>query len=258
MSGRSLSFDRAADFYDATREAPPDQLAASIATLNRHLPEGEPILEIGIGTGRMAIPFAATGRTLYGIDISARMLDKLKEKSTSIPLARADATRLPFGEATFGGAYTMWVLHLVEDWREALREAARVIRAKGSLLVTIGGLGQGFGTGPWADILADFKEVTGIERNLGATTLEEIDEFMTQQGWPGRDAGTFTHEIEVPPAEMLRRLRENIFSFTWPLSEEKRLSAADEVERRARDRFEDLGKPLPNGFPVQWRVYEIG
>ena len=45
------------------------------------------VLECGIGTGRIAIPLAETGRTVFGIDSSAEMLQRLETKLKAVPEA---------------------------------------------------------------------------------------------------------------------------------------------------------------------------
>ncbi|MEQ9370109.1 MAG: class I SAM-dependent methyltransferase [Coleofasciculus chthonoplastes F3-SA18-01] len=51
-----------------------------------HLTEGhESILECAVGTGRLAIPLAEKGRIVHGIDYSAAMLQKFKDKLADIP-----------------------------------------------------------------------------------------------------------------------------------------------------------------------------
>ena len=42
-----------------------------------------PFLELGVGTGRLAIPLAATGASVTGVDSSEAMLSKLAEKDPS-------------------------------------------------------------------------------------------------------------------------------------------------------------------------------
>ena len=105
--------------------------------------------------------------------------------------------------------------------------------------------------------MADLRAATGVERNIGATTLEEIDDFMREVGIEGRDAGEVRFSNEMAPAEILRRIRANIFSFTWPLDEAVRLRAADEIERKARDRYGDLERPRATEFTTRWRAYDI-
>src|SRR5262249_10572699 len=52
-----------------------------------------PVLELGIGTGRLALPLAAKGLTVHGIDASEAMVKKLREKQGGderIPVAIGD------------------------------------------------------------------------------------------------------------------------------------------------------------------------
>ena len=53
-------------------------------------PVAGPVLELGCGTGRVAIPLAKAGATVFGIDRSASMLDRGRSK---VRRAAAAATR---------------------------------------------------------------------------------------------------------------------------------------------------------------------
>ena len=127
MDDPSVSFERAAAFYDGTRVTDPERLTTSVDLLDRTLPAGL-VLEIGVGTGALAVLLAERGRSVTGVDLSAGMLDRVSEKAGGerVRLAVADATRLPFVDEMFAGAYCRWVLHLVRDWRTAVAELCRV------------------------------------------------------------------------------------------------------------------------------------
>src|SRR3954447_21296932 len=62
--------------YDQWTSLPEHETRASVAALAELAGEG-PVLELGIGTGRVALPLAARGLTVHGIDASAAMLRKL-------------------------------------------------------------------------------------------------------------------------------------------------------------------------------------
>jgi SAM-dependent methyltransferase len=70
--------DRAADLYDAlTAGMPgPDDCVDRLA----ELAGPGPALELGIGTGRVALPLAARGVPVHGIDASAAMVERLRAK----------------------------------------------------------------------------------------------------------------------------------------------------------------------------------
>ena len=77
-----VNFDRAAAFYDATR-ALPDGVAEQVrdAVLDRvGARPGTRFLEVGVGTGRIALPFVRAGHAYCGVDLSAAMLGALREK----------------------------------------------------------------------------------------------------------------------------------------------------------------------------------
>ena len=55
------------------------------------------VLELAIGTGRVALPLAARGITVEGIDASAAMAERLRAKpgGESIPVTIGDMARVP-------------------------------------------------------------------------------------------------------------------------------------------------------------------
>jgi ubiquinone/menaquinone biosynthesis C-methylase UbiE len=66
----------------------------------------------------IALPLAAAAVPVVGLDLSGQMLGKIVEKAGGripFPLVMAGATRLPFGDDRFGGAYARHVLHLIAD-----------------------------------------------------------------------------------------------------------------------------------------------
>lgn len=71
----------AADHYDdlVNHASRPPETAAEVAGLSA-LARGGRALELGVGTGRVAIPLAASGIEVHGIDLDPRMLELLHEK----------------------------------------------------------------------------------------------------------------------------------------------------------------------------------
>lgn len=76
--GPSAYGDHIAAVYDEwTSEMDP---AAAVDLLANLAPEGGRALELGIGTGRVALPLARRGLEVHGIDASSKMLDRLRAK----------------------------------------------------------------------------------------------------------------------------------------------------------------------------------
>ena len=138
-----VSFDRAAAFYDATR-ALPDGVAEEVRNVVLARVGAEPgsrFLEVGIGTGRIALPFIRAGDAYIGVDLSPAMLGALRDKLTADTappaLACADAMALPFLPSVFDVVLLFHVIHLVDDHLETLAEVRRVLRPTGRVIVSV-------------------------------------------------------------------------------------------------------------------------
>ena len=130
-------------FYDLTRKyylLGRDGLIAGIAP-----PPGGTVLEVGCGTGRNLIAAARAwpDARLFGIDISAAMLETARTQVAKaglagrIVLARGDATGFDaptlFGIAAFDRIFQSYTLSMIPDWRGAIREAAGKLAPGGRL-----------------------------------------------------------------------------------------------------------------------------
>src|SRR2546426_9750883 len=88
---------------------------------------GKRVLEVGVGTGRYAVPLQKSGIRVVGVDISRKMVEFGLAKGLR-DVVFADAARLPFVSGSFDVATTNHVLHLIPDWRDVLRDNPRVTR----------------------------------------------------------------------------------------------------------------------------------
>jgi SAM-dependent methyltransferase len=70
--------DAFAEVYDDWYAEVSD-VEATVALVQR-LARGGRVLELGVGTGRLALPLAATGLEVHGVDSSAAMVERLRAK----------------------------------------------------------------------------------------------------------------------------------------------------------------------------------
>jgi SAM-dependent methyltransferase len=132
------SFDNAAHCYDETRGFPPG-ISDRVADAARDLLAGRGrVLEVGIGTGRIARPLRARGVHVAGVDVSAKMMARLlallPEGAPRPPLMQAAAEALPLAARSFDAVLSVHVFHLIPDWQRALAEVRRVLRPDGLFL----------------------------------------------------------------------------------------------------------------------------
>lgn len=79
------AFDNLADSYDEWIDVMSDT-PDTVAFLAERAGKG-PVLELGIGTGRVAIPLGARGFEIHGIEASPRMAERLKDKAGGSDIA---------------------------------------------------------------------------------------------------------------------------------------------------------------------------
>jgi SAM-dependent methyltransferase len=104
-------------------------------------PEGGDLLDVPCGFGRHAIPLAAAGYRVTGVDRSQPLLDEARRRAGNarrLKLARADYRELPFPDASFDAAINLFTslgyLGDDEDTR-VLGEIGRVLRPGGRLVI---------------------------------------------------------------------------------------------------------------------------
>jgi SAM-dependent methyltransferase len=252
---RGISFDRAADFYDATRGLPGHVREAVGDILGAELAERQPCLEIGVGTGRIALPLHERGVRMAGTDIAPAMLKRLVANAGGeppFPLLLADATRLPLAVSSFGAVLASHVLHLIPDWTKAVDEAMRILRPHGVLLVDFGG-GPAF---PWNGPSGDLFRRRRITRvQVGASAPDVIADHLA-------DRATAR---PLPPAEMtvrrslgqdLREWEGQIHSWTWMYSPGQLREACDDIRAWAAREGWPLDREFELDHVIQWWAFE--
>ncbi|MGH9103355.1 MAG: class I SAM-dependent methyltransferase [Acidimicrobiales bacterium] len=252
MAG-SVPFDRAVEYYDRTRALQPETRASVTELLRGELDARGRVLEIGVGTGRIALPLAEAGIPLWGVDLSRPMLGRLEEKApgAGVRVAEADATRLPFTAGAFGAAIACHVLHLVPDWPSAVGELVRVVRPGGVLLLDLGG-GPG---GEWAEVTAMVARALGIDRpRPGLTSRADLDQLLDRRP---RQLPPVVSRVLRPLGDTLEDLRRQHHAWTWQVEPGAMEEAVRTTREWAERRFGDLDRPRPVETVVTWHAYDL-
>jgi len=256
---RSVAFDRAAAWYDASRETESDDTRREAELVASELVGRDDVLEVAVGTGAMSLRLHEAGFRMKAIDLSMPMLRRLVERAggyASFPLVQADATRMPFRDDAFDAALARWVLHLIPNWEDALAAVGRVVRPGGVFLVNTGGAFQG----PWSEIRSRMgAELGRTLAPIGLTwqDFESLDAAAGRLGMRSRDLPKIATRSDEPLTEFLDGIERNHYSWLWPLSDEDRLRALAAVRPWAEERYGPLDRPLPHEVDVIWRAYDL-
>lgn len=161
------------------------------------------LLDLGTGTGRILELFGAEIGRGVGIDLNPEMLqfaranlDRAGLKNCSV--RQGDLYNLPFGRDSFDAVVLHQVLHYLDDGGRAIREAARVLRPSGRLVVVDFAPHQleflrdehahrrlGFA----ADTIEQWLEEAGLEsdRHRTLASTHGDDNALTVSIWVARD-----------------------------------------------------------------------
>jgi SAM-dependent methyltransferase len=254
----SVSFDRAAESYDRTRRVTPEASAAMTRLLLQELGDRSPCLEVGVGTGVVALPLHASGVRMVGVDLSVPMLCKLAEKEggqAPFPLVLADATDLPFRDGSFGGALARHVLHLVPDWPEAVTNLARVVRSDGILLLNVGVDG-----GLWQEVSDHLEARVGSRAQrvgLQPKDVGELDSAIAAVGGRFRELPYLWQLSDLTISRYLQEIEDRVYSWTWTVDRASLADAVDDTRTWALERYGRLDEVLEPRFPISWRAYDL-
>lgn len=129
--------DRIAPVYDEVHGKLPAQAATDF--LAKVAGDG-PVLELGVGTGRIALPLVERGMTVHGIDASAAMLARMRTKpgADRVLSVVGDFAHLPLRgpyELVFVAFNTFFNLYTQADQVVCFEGVGRVLRAGGAFVV---------------------------------------------------------------------------------------------------------------------------
>jgi SAM-dependent methyltransferase len=121
----SARYDGIADWYDT--EFQPAPLESETWQTLVHLlgPGSGSLIDIGCGTGAYTAALAERGWDVTGIDTSVDMLRRAHARG--VHAIQADATSLPFEDASFDAAVSLFTHTDADDFAAVTREAARVL-----------------------------------------------------------------------------------------------------------------------------------
>ncbi len=162
--------------------------------VENYITAGDEVLEIGCGTGTMAILCAEKGASVVGFDISYQMLAiarrKVSERNLTdkIQLREMAATEMDnnFGDGTFDKIVSTLVFSefYPDEQKYVLREAYRILRPGGLLIIA----DEVRSNSPWKRILhlsvrLPLMVITYILTQASTRALKGIEDALTSTGF---------------------------------------------------------------------------
>lgn len=246
-----FSFDeRIIHMYNQQRAHPPEVSQQIGEAILAQVGGDKRILEIGIGTGRIAWPVAQAGGKVVGFDLSPYMLGEVFKADVSLQrgalaIAQADMHHLPFCDHCFDAVLAVHVLHLATDWQAMLREVARVLKPDGALI-------QGE---DWMDpqsIIGQLRhqvrmQAVQLDPSLmpPAAEVSKADYLATLGGTAVSEILAAEWQVEMSAAERLATIEQRLDAETWILSDDHFAQIFEHLQQYAREQWPDLEAKQP-------------
>ena len=164
-------YDKIAEHFSSTRSF----LWKELISLYKYIDSGDKVLDSGCGNGRLLGLFQDKEIEYIGVDGSKRLIDIAKEKyPEGAKFMVVEALNLPFPDNYFNKVFSIAVLHHIpsDEFRlDYLKEARRVLKPGGNLILTVWNLGDYKG-GLW------FLIKYTILRIFGKSKLDPRDVFF--------------------------------------------------------------------------------
>ena len=179
--------------FERTRVRPWDEVVSFLDACGR-----SPLLDVGCGHGRHAIPAIARGLRCIGVDLSPAMLRAARRNR--VEAVEASAAVLPFRNGAFASATCIATLHVIPGRAQrlaALKELARVLAANAPALVAVWSVEQARfeNAAPWpgaepGDVKLRWSEAgRSIDRYYHPYTRDELTveleraNFFVERAW---------------------------------------------------------------------------
>ena len=122
-------FEKLTREYDTWFDSHRFVYESEVLALKSLIPESGKGVEIGVGTGRFAVPL----KVETGIEPAKAMADIARKRN--IEVCRAKAERLPFKDESFDFTLFVTTICFLENPVQALREARRILKSKGYTII---------------------------------------------------------------------------------------------------------------------------
>ncbi len=165
-------FEEHALEYDAWFDAHSAVYQAELAALRKWIPAAGSGLEVGVGTGRFAIPLGIK----FGIDPSRRMLELARRRGLRV--CQAVGEHLPFRDAQFDLVLLVTVICFVDDVPALLRELSRVLKSGGHLIIGFINRNSALGR-----LYESRKETSAFYRDARFYSVEEVTGRVREAGF---------------------------------------------------------------------------
>ena len=195
MTSPDRFWNAAAKSYAAQPVADPAAFERKIDITRDLIRPDHTVLEIGCGTGSLALRLASSAAEVHGLDISREMVRIARDKAKAQGVQNVyfhegafDDSFAVFGPDSVDGVCAYSILHLLQDRPAALRRMFSLLKPGGFLVCSTACLGESWvpygpvirvmqwlGKAPWVDATLSKPQLHADVRAAGFSSLDAPD-----------------------------------------------------------------------------------
>lgn len=156
------------------------------------LPKGGKIMDAGCGPGRDCAYFVKQGFDVIGIDLSEKLLEIARKRTTQAKFIKQDLRYLDFPDNSFDGIWANSSLHHLDrnDISKVLEKFHRILKPQGILLVIVK---EGSGDKDVSESLS-----SGLPRHYVFYRFAELEDILTFSGFKILETYAWREEDRYP------------------------------------------------------------
>lgn len=165
--------------YAAQPVENPDAFERKIAITKAQMPEDATLLEVGCGTGSLALRLAPEAGRIHGVDVSDTMVDIARGKAeaagaenVTFHVGRFDDSFDALEPGSVDGFLAYSILHLLDDREDTLRRAFDALKPGGFLVASTVCLGESWM--PFRPLLAVMRWLGKAPRVVATISRAEL------------------------------------------------------------------------------------
>jgi len=239
-----MSYKNVAAIYNDINNIPieaANDLGQAVADI---VGEGATIMDFGGGAGRISVPIAARTK-MTALDIEVEMLRASNalaaERGIAMNHVTADVLHLPYADDSFDAIITTNVLHQVPDWRDALVEAARVMKPGAPMIFGRDVINEDSCASKMRSRLREtVGEIAPEMRPTDAAGPTMFQEIGNLGGKPAGMAIACQWIENVSPGAILERMQAKTHNETWSLDDQTHGELMSRMRPWTREQYPDL------------------
>ena len=145
---------------------------SELKSVRHFIPKNKKGIEIGISTGRFALPFGIT----EGVEPSASMRKFAVQKGLTV--YEGTAEEIPLPNESYDFALMVTTICFIDDVQEALREVKRILKPDGSFIIGLVNKNS-----PLGKTYEKLKEQNKFYRYATFYSAEEVKELLEENGF---------------------------------------------------------------------------